>query len=461
MPASPHHPLLARQLKKLALAEGEAPTAAAFARLVAEVDAAYSAADLERERFERSAALSELEMQAAFNRVASERAHFRAVFDSAALGIAILEPDGSVAQCNAAFAKMAGYELSELEGMSITSLNASKEQHIDLSGPAALFECSMRRKSGEIMVVEVAASAIKEADGSVVHHVVVLDDVTERRQLAFELRQAQKLETVGRLASGIAHEINTPIQFVGDSVAFMRDAFADIQRLLSLHESLRVAGYGPRALAQIAQVEEEIDLPFLVEELPRAAKRSIDGLERVATIVRAMKEFAHPEQTEQIAVDLASAIQSTLTIAKNEYKYVADVETELAPLPPVTCCVGELNQAILNMVVNASHAIGDVVGSTGQRGKITVRLLREGDDAVISIADTGKGMPDDVKAKIFDPFFTTKPVGKGTGQGLAIAHNVVVNKHGGRIEVESTVGVGTTFRIAVPIGGKPAHKEAA
>jgi signal transduction histidine kinase len=186
-------------------------------------------------------------------------------------------------------------------------------------------------------------------------------------------------------------------------------------------------------------------------------------VQRVSKIVGAMKEFSHPGTGEKTAVDLNRAIESTLTVATNEWKYVAEVATDLdAALPPVVCLPGEFNQVILNMVVNASHAIGDVVGDGGKgKGTITVSTRHDGDDVEIRIRDSGTGMPEHIRARIFDPFFTTKGVGRGTGQGLAIAHSVIVDKHGGTIQVESEVGKGTTFILRLPIQPAVAERRAA
>jgi two-component system NtrC family sensor kinase len=279
-----------------------------------------------------------------------------------------------------------------------------------------------------------------------------------------ELRQAQKLEAVGRLASGVAHEINTPVQFVNDSVHFLRDAMHDLMVVVEKLQAVRRAVEDGTAAAAVAvaaaEAEEAADLPYLAVHVPKALERSIDGLGRVAAIVRSMKELAHPEAREMVAVDLNRAIQSTLTIARHEYKYVADVETDLGELPAVLCHGGDLNQALLNIVVNAAHAIDDVVRGTERRGRITVKTRCHGDDVVIAIGDTGAGIPEDIRDRIFDPFFTTKAVGQGTGQGLAIARSVIVDHHGGELRVESTMGHGTTFIIRIPVTGA-AHLTAA
>ncbi len=276
-----------------------------------------------------------------------------------------------------------------------------------------------------------------------------------------ELLQRQKLESVGRLASGIAHEINTPVQFVTDSVTFVRDGVVEmlalIDRLLDLHRSLAQGADAKEASGAVAAAVEAADLSYLVEHLPPALERSVDGLRRVADIVRSIKDFAHPDPRDMAAVDLNRAVQSTLTVALNEYKYVADIETSFGEIPPVVCHGGEVNQVILNLVVNAAHAIADVMKVTQRRGRITVSTALEGTDVVIRISDTGHGIPEAIRHKVFEPFFTTMEVGRGTGQGLAIARNVVVQKHGGSLTHEAAARGGTTFVVRLPVAGPPRH----
>jgi signal transduction histidine kinase len=278
-----------------------------------------------------------------------------------------------------------------------------------------------------------------------------------------ELRHAQKLESVGRLAAGIAHEINTPIQFVGDNTRFLQDSFGSLHRLLNKYQELRAAATAGRPcldlLPEVRRLEEESDCAYLLEEIPKALTQTLEGVDRVATIVRAMKEFAHPESKEMAAADLNRALLSTLTVARNELKYVADVETQLGDLPPVVCNVGDVNQVFLNLLVNAAHAIGEVVKGTEKKGNITVRTASEGDKVLITIADTGCGIPEGIRGKIFDPFFTTKEVGRGTGQGLAIARSVIVERHKGTLTFESEVGKGTTFYVRLPIDPGESSKE--
>jgi signal transduction histidine kinase len=285
--------------------------------------------------------------------------------------------------------------------------------------------------------------------------------IDQLRESQSQLIQTGKMVAVGQLAAGIAHEINTPIQFVGDSVSFIHSAVRDMLRLLDCYAAWIKSAQtnGPTMAVEIARAEEEADLPYLVENLPKAIDRSLEGLDRVSTIVRSMKEFAHPEQREMTTVDLNHALESTLIIARSEYKYVADVTTDLGDLPQVLCYAGELNQVFLNILVNAAHAIASKVKDTNERGTITVRTRREGTSVVVSIGDTGTGIPRKIWERVFDPFFTTKEVGKGTGQGLAIAHSVVVDKHGGQLTFESEEGKGTTFCIRLPIQGKGEENE--
>ncbi|HEY0253107.1 MAG TPA: ATP-binding protein, partial [Kofleriaceae bacterium] len=283
-------------------------------------------------------------------------------------------------------------------------------------------------------------------------------EMDRRSEMEPELRQAQKLESVGRLAAGIAHEINSPVQFVAHSCTFIDESMQMlIESMRAAHAQLDRAEKGeisvPELVAQLKVLKEDADIDGLIEAIPDSSKLALQGLERVTTIVRAMKEFAYADQRAQTPSDLNRAIQNTLLVTCNEYKYVADTKVVLGSLPPVVCHVGEFNQAILNIVVNAAHAIEDANRGTSKRGCITVKTWTEADDAVIAISDDGCGIPDTVIEKIFDPFFTTKEIGRGSGQGLAIARSVIVDKHAGRLDVQTRVGQGTTFTIRLPIAG--------
>jgi signal transduction histidine kinase len=278
----------------------------------------------------------------------------------------------------------------------------------------------------------------------------------KRDILQRELREAQKLEAVGQLAGGIAHEINTPAQYIGNNIKFLADAHRDLFELLDQYGILLESARGDEAqaetIATIEAAQDRIDLAFLREEIPVATEQSLFGMAQVSRIVLAMKEFSHPAGRDKTSVDLNRAIENTITISRNEWKHAAKVEFSLdSGLPMVPCHPGEINQVFLNVLVNAAHAVA-AAGRTAEEGCIDVSTVRDGNDVVICIRDNGTGISDAIRVKVFNPFFTTKQVGKGTGQGLAIARDIVVNKHGGSIEFETREGKGTTFVIRLPIG---------
>jgi signal transduction histidine kinase len=282
-------------------------------------------------------------------------------------------------------------------------------------------------------------------------------DVTRRRQLESQLARRQKLEAIGQLAAGIAHEINTPTQYIGDNIRFLQDAFADLGTLLAQYTALlQAARAGTLSLPLLRQIEStaaHLDIGYLVEEIPQAIQQSLEGIERVTRIVQAMKDFSHPGTGHKIPIDLNRAIESTITVARNEWKHIAEVTLDLEPsLPLVPCWPDAINQVVLNLIVNAAHAIADVVEAQGTgKGCITVRTRQERDAIVLSITDTGSGIPAAIRDRVFDLFFTTKTVGKGTGQGLAIAYDVVVRKHAGTITFDTVEGEGTTFIVRLPL----------
>ena len=269
--------------------------------------------------------------------------------------------------------------------------------------------------------------------------------------------QAQKLEAIGQLAAGISHEINTPAQYVGVNAKFLEETWPAVHKILGLCLQLReesvTGGVAASTLAELLRCTEEADPTYLLREVPQAIAQTLQGMERVSKIVRAMKEFSHPGSEGKCAIDINRAIETTIAVARNEWKYVADLQTFFADnIPPVLCLAGEFNQVILNLLINAAHAIGDVVGKgSGRKGAITITTKCDGAWVEVQIHDTGAGVPENIRARIFEPFFTTKEVGKGTGQGLALAHAVIVKKHEGQIWFESEVGKGTTFFLRLPL----------
>jgi len=311
--------------------------------------------------------------------------------------------------------------------------------------------------NGETRFLGLALQWISAPEEGIDELLIIGSDVTDREILGQQLRQAQKLEAIGQLAAGIAHEINTPIQYVGDNTRFLQESWPSFQALFAITREMEQEGASgpipPRTLKRLEALAEDADFEYLQTEIPNAIEQSLEGIQRVTKIVRAMKEFSHPGGEEKKAIDINQAIETTITVARNEWKYVADVETHFAPdLPLVLCHAGEFNQVILNLLINAAQAIGQMVGDGSQgKGKIVVSTVRGQDSAEISVSDNGAGIPEATRSRIFEPFFTTKEVGKGTGQGLALAHTAIVRRHGGKIWFDSEVGKGTTFYIVLPL----------
>lgn len=262
--------------------------------------------------------------------------------------------------------------------------------------------------------------------------------------------QSSRLASVGQLAAGIAHEINTPIQYVGDNLRFIRDALGGVGAVIAALKGLAEQAGKTSEMETVCEAHE---VDYLLEELPLATQQSLQGVEHVAHIVRSMKDFSHPGATAKVAADINRAIDSTLTVSRNEWKHVATVETDLDPnLPPIICFPAEINQVLLNLVVNAAHAIEST--AQGHSGVIQISTRKDGASVEIRIADSGPGVPSTIQDKIFDPFFTTKTVGKGTGQGLAVCRDVIANKHGGKLFLDSSHTGGAMFVVRLPISGE-------
>lgn len=413
---------------------------------VHEEQAARQFAIIREQKNELDAAVAELSSNADF---------LREVYRTLPGALIVANADGVVGSGNEGAMRMLEWRGEDGSGLHLSRIlgggEVELERIVEALRGGRIFngETSLLTQSGGVVdvILHAALSGEDANDPGKRKLVVVALDIRERKRLEVELRQAQKLESVGRLAAGVAHEINTPVQFVSDSVQFLRDALGELTLTV---KRLRAAS----DTVECDVSNDDDDIEYLLENVPRAFDRTLDGLARIAAIVRSMKDFAHPDAKEMRPADLNRAIESTLTIARNEYKYVADVVTSYGELPLLTCHVGDINQAVLNIVVNAAHAIGDVVEDTQARGRISVSTRHESEHVAIEISDTGGGIPPAIQSRIFDPFFTTKAVGRGTGQGLAIARSVVVDKHGGELSFETHAGVGTTFVIRLPIHGK-------
>ena len=386
-------------------------------------------------------------------------------------GISISDPvlpDNPLIYCNNAFCAITGYSMAEALGQNYSFLQGSDtDQNTIAEVEAAIaakstitVEILNYRKDGKPFWSLMTVLPVFDTQGGLINLISSQQDITElkeakneRFQLKRELRQSQKLEALGSLAGGIAHEINTPIQYIGDNLRFIQEATEELMAIVDIQSQLleRIASIGVSAeiISNYHKEYEQKDVNFLRKELPLAAQQSIDGVQQVANIVSAMKEFTHPTCKEMAPVDINRVVERSVTVCRSEWKYLAELEFALDErLPKVLADEGSLNQVVLNLIVNAAHAIGE---RELNMGRITIRTEQVDDQIRLSVEDTGVGIPDEIKHQIFEPFFTTKDSGQGTGQGLAIAHQVVVDRHGGKINVDSKMGKGTTIIIELPI----------
>jgi PAS domain S-box-containing protein len=369
--------------------------------------------------------------------------------EQAAESIVITDTAGCIEFVNPAFEERTGYSVSEVLRRNprlLKSGHHTRGFYQDLwrtlqDGGVWSGRLVNRKKDGTLFHEDATISPVRE-NGAIIGYVAVKRDVTREVALEQQLLQAQKLEAIGRLAAGIAHEINTPTQFVADNTHFLKDSFAEIVPLLA---------------ATPADALGTADLPFLQAEIPKAIDQSLEGLERISKIVGAMKDFSHPGTEDLKPADLNRALDGTITVSRGEWKRVAKMVTQFCPdLPAVPVVLNEINQVFLVLIVNAAHAIEEAAAKSGGReGVITIQTLLKDDHAEVRISDNGAGIPISVMPRIFEPFFTTKPVGKGTGQGLSLARSIVVERHHGRLEFESQEGAGTTFIVRLPLVAPP------
>ena len=357
---------------------------------------------------------------------------YRGMFDEALVGIFNLSADGRLINVNPAMARYLGYDSSEemlstmKDPLWSTSVSPQRTgafmEAMQTAGFVKSFEMEVFRRDKDRIWISSSVRATV-VDGVVVQYVGMFEDITEHRQLREHLAQAQKLESVGQLAAGIAHEINTPVQYIGDNVRFLKDSFEDLVNLHAQYQRLmkaaRIAEITPQLVDDASTAEKRVDVDYLLREVPIAIEQTLEGISRVSVLVGAMKEFSHPGNGEKIPTDLNHAIESTATVARNEWKYVSELKLDLdVTLPLVACLTGEMSQVLLNLIVNAAHAIEDFAADGGpERGVITIRSHNRTKYVEVQIQDTGAGIPEHIRTRIFDPFFTTKEIGKGTGQG--------------------------------------------
>lgn len=385
-------------------------------------------------------------------------------FDAMPDMIALVDSDHNIIRMNKSMVKKSGQSSGSLLGTKcyvwLYGTDASPERcfHKKLSHDCRTYRTEMyeKRLGGHC---ELIVAPYFDAKGAPVGSVHIVRDINEYKKAELEkekvqsqLLHAQKLESVGQLAAGIAHEINTPTQFIGTNIDFLDEASQDILNFMRELKGI-IKNASPEIKDAINTAIEEMDWEYLADEMPLAISQSHEGVHRVTSIVRAMKEFSHPGSKDKESLNLNNIINTTVTVARNEWKYVAELDLNLdEELPDIPLLADEMGQVILNMLVNAAHAIAEKLGDNpeGEKGTITISTIKNGNNIEMHIQDTGAGMPEKVRLRIFDPFYTTKNVGKGTGQGLAISHDVIVEKHLGAISVESTPGVGTKFIINLP-----------
>ena len=450
---------------------------------------------LERERQARSAAEALLEsksselydanqrLAALADELEAQTKPMNAIFERSAAGILLVDEDSRVSRANPAAERMLKAEPKALRGESVVELfdegqrllieelAAAAEEPASLGDEDMVQETTGLKRNGETFPVEVAVAGV-ELEGRP-HSIWICRDLTRLRKeealradLESELSQAQKLESLGTLASGIAHEINTPVQYVNDNTHFLKDAFLDLAKLTEAYRatvnSLNKSANRENAIAAVRRLEEAVDIAFLKDEIPVAIQQTLDGIQHISKIVNAIKSFSHPGGSEMTPTDLNDAIETTVTVTRNSWKYVAKLETRLDPnLPNVCCLPAEINQVLLNLIVNAAQAVEMREGQQDSEGLITVESESRGDEVEIRVRDNGCGIAEEHRSSIFDPFFTTKEVGKGTGQGLSIVHGIVTNLHHGKIFFETEVGVGTTFFVRLPVSDQAARPASA
>ena len=392
------------------------------------------------------------------NRIQQEQNRLLTAMEKLGEAIVITDVDGNIIYVNPAFTCITGYSAVEVLG---------KDPHILKSGRhskefyRSFWQTLLakgiwsgrfinKRKDGTLYTEDSTVSAVYDENGTVMSYVAIKRDISKELELERQLLQAVKLESIGTMAAGIAHEINTPVQYIGANLTFLQDSFRDIQAFITtIQQQQPDTACSPEIVDRL----DEFGWDYLNEEIPKTFIQSQEGIRQISSIVLAMKEFSHPGTRTMVPANINKMLQSVLTVSRNEWKYVATITTDFQEtLRDVPCLADEMNHVFLNIIVNAAQAIAERQNGSQKNteGRITIATREQNESALIVIADNGPGIPDKILDKIFDPFFTTKSVGKGTGQGLAIAYDTVVKKHGGTIECKSTEDLGTEFRITLP-----------
>ncbi|MBT3091308.1 MAG: DUF3365 domain-containing protein [Candidatus Thiodiazotropha sp. (ex Lucina pensylvanica)] len=395
------------------------------------------------------------------------------VTNSMSEGVVVIDQQGAVRYTNPESEWLLGWDGVEMVGRQFVELVYGDKQPTGENSVKSAIDMTLRdglirtgfddvflhKEGRQVDVAYSVSPLLREVSDSGV--VVTFNDISERkradeerRNLERQLNQTHKMEAVGQLAGGIAHEINTPIQYVGDNLKFIKESYEDLGSLLQdysnlMHKAAEIPELGAEA-AKVKETIDEIDLAYLEEETSNAIQQSISGASQVAHIVLAMKEFAHPGSKQMAPADMNRIVSNAVAVCKNEWKYVADTDLELGDnLPQVECLGGEISQVVLNLVINAAHAIE--AAKLQQKGKITITTSHSENSVEVRVADTGTGIPMEVQDSVFNPFFTTKDVGRGTGQGLAIAQDIVMGKHQGELFFETEEGNGATFVMRLPL----------
>jgi PAS domain S-box-containing protein len=403
-----------------------------------------------------------------------EQLLLHALFDTLPDAIYFKDRESRFIRINAAMAeRMSAGNYQDVLGRTDAEINSTEQAQqaladekriIATAEPMLDMETKETWPDGRITWVSTSKFPLRDWQGAIVGTYGISRDITtrkhaekEQRRLEAQSHLSQKMESIGRLAAGVAHEINTPTQYITDNTHFLVGAFAQLARVIKGYRNLQAqAASHPdceAAARDIALLEVETELDYLLDEIPRTFEQTIDGISRVARIGRSLREFSHPNAPDKQPANLNHAIATAIAISRHEWKLVAEVVTDLDPeLPLVPCVLDEINQVLLNLIVNAAHAIAEALADRpGERGRITLRTRRDGAWALLDVADNGTGIAPEVQQRIFEPFFTTKPLGKGTGQGLALVHTVIVKNHEGSIDLTTEPGRGTTLHLRLPL----------